>query len=204
MEFPPHPFWEFSLRAHEHAGVHEACLQLQVNHALDVNLLFFCCWAGSVAEDPLGLPAIKRAMNAVAGWQKEIVRPIWTARHRLKPRFFDFPVTMTEPLRRDLVSAEVDAEHIEQLHLARILSFETEGPVPTHLQLEHAVCNLADYLCLFFKTSKNLCPSRHEQKIIPDDIHEPLSVLLLACFFDTTVDAVMGLLDKHLTDRCGK
>ena len=199
MEFPSHPFWDFSLKVHEQDGVHDAYLQLQVNHALDVNLLFFCCWAGSVAEEPLGETAIKRAMHAVAGWQEHIVRPVWRARHRLKPRFSDFPVAVTEPLRRVLVSAEVDAEHIEQLHLARILPVEKKDPVPVQLQLKHAVCNLADYLCLFFKASKSFSSSPHEHKIIPDDVSESLSKLLSACFHDATVDDVMGLLDKHLT-----
>jgi len=41
MDFPDHPFWDFSLRLHERPGVPRACLGLQRRYGLDVNLLFF-------------------------------------------------------------------------------------------------------------------------------------------------------------------
>ena len=44
MEFPENPFWDFSVEVHQKSGVHEACLSLQRDYTLDVNLLFFCCW----------------------------------------------------------------------------------------------------------------------------------------------------------------
>jgi uncharacterized protein (TIGR02444 family) len=39
IEFPDHPFWDFSLQVHQCLGVPEACLELQTRHGLDVNML---------------------------------------------------------------------------------------------------------------------------------------------------------------------
>lgn len=198
MNFPDHPFWDFSLKVHQHPGVHEACLQLQVDHALDVNLLFFCCWAASVMEKPLGRSTIERAMNAVAGWQEEIVRPIWKARRRLKPRFSGFTPTWTEPLRRALISAELDAEHIEQLHLAETLPVKAKETTSIQSQAEHSVCNLVDYLSIFFDSGKTPRPSNREQTIVPNDLKGPLTILLGACFPELERDLITGLLVGHL------
>lgn len=200
MNFPDHPFWDFSLRVHEHPGVHEACLELQVKHALDVNILFFCCWAGSMTGNPLGRSTIERAMDAVAGWQEEIVRPVWEARHRLKPRFSGFPTTMTEPLRKALISAELDAEHIEQLHLSCMIPVKKKRAT-LHSQAKHSVRNMADYLALFFSSGKTSQPSNQEQTVIPDDLKSPLSILLSACFPELERDLITDLLIENLTSQ---
>ena len=52
MDFPDHPFWDFSLRVHGADGVAGACLDLQDAHQLDVNIVLYCCWIGATGRRP--------------------------------------------------------------------------------------------------------------------------------------------------------
>lgn len=175
MDFPQNPFWDFSITGHRKSGVYEACLELQKAYGLDVNLLFFCCWAGAVGSGPLGREKVGAAMAAVGGWQEDVVRPVWQARWRLKPAFGDFPPELTEPLRQALVAAELDAEHIEQLHLAEAVTFGHAAGLPDDQRAEHAAANLAEYLGRFFSGQGRAMPPA-------GDLAGPLAVILQACF----------------------
>lgn len=153
MDFPDHPFWNFSVTAHRQPGVHEACLALQRRYAVDVNLLFFCCWVGAAGGGQLDSKQIHHALDTVAGWQEEIVRPIWKARWRLKPSFQNFPTEKTEALRRYLIQAELDAEHIEQLHLANSVVFATHSNLSDEEKAAHGIANIISYLDAFAKSN---------------------------------------------------
>ena len=47
MDFPAHPFWDFSLALYRKPGVAAACLRLQDGPGLDVNLLLYACWTAA-------------------------------------------------------------------------------------------------------------------------------------------------------------
>ena len=47
MPNKPQNFWKFSLELYDREGVAAACLALQEEYQLDVNLLLFCYWHGS-------------------------------------------------------------------------------------------------------------------------------------------------------------
>ncbi|MCA8868948.1 MAG: TIGR02444 family protein [Rhodobacteraceae bacterium] len=112
-------FWAFSLRVYATSGVESACLDLQDTHGLDVNLVLFCCWAGS-----LGVAFTKRQMADVAGqsreWQDKVVQPLRTIRRDMKNM-----VTNDDQKQslRDLVKqAELSAEMLQQHSLAQSLN----------------------------------------------------------------------------------
>ena len=174
MEFPKHPFWDFSLDVHPKKGVHEACLVLQKLYALDINLLFFCCWVGATGGGCLSKEQMAFAIQTVEGWQEEIVRPIWKARWKLKPFYRDFSPEKTEPLRRALIAAEIDAEHIEQLHLADTIVFSIKPGFSEDQKSTHAISNICLYLNAFFN-GKGIQLDR-------TDITPPLVTLVCACF----------------------
>ncbi len=190
MDFPDHPFWNFSVAVHQVSGVHEACLALQTRYGLDVNLLFFCCWAGHAKGARLDYRQIRQAMDSVSGWHEEIVRPIWKARWRLKPSFSGFAVERTEVLRRKLVEVELDAEYIEQLHLADSVLMEGDPNLSEEIRSDHAITNLFSYLEGFMRSKVGLVPHR-------DELIGPLTVLVSACFPGTDKDRLGSL----ITDR---
>jgi len=189
MDFPDHPFWDFSLHLHERPGVPEACLSLQHLHGLDVNLLFFCCWTAGVLGRPLGREAVNRAVKAVAGWQEEVVRPVWKARRRIKEGFAGFPSTQTEPLRQTLIAAELDAEHLEQLYLAAAVSIEPAEHVDPVAGIAAAASNLAEYLASFFGEG-----GTGDRSVIPPDVGASLSILIRGAFPEGEEEGVRAAL----------
>lgn len=190
MDLPDNPFWDFSLAAHRRPGVHEACLALQTDHDLDVNLLFYCLWAGALGCR-LDRGLLDRALAAVDGWQEEVVRPVWRARWRLKPSFGGFPPARTEPLRRALVEIELTAEHLEQLQLAEAAPPNGDPELSAEVRAGLAAANLAAYLERFFTARGLDRPSAPE-------LAEPLAALLAAAFPDLGRDCVRRLMSGNL------
>ena len=82
---PDNPFWLFSLELYGRPEVAKACLALQDRRGLDVNLLLFCCWAGSRGHR-LDRPALEGLIEAVESWQREVVAPLRQALRHLKTR----------------------------------------------------------------------------------------------------------------------
>lgn len=198
MDFPEHPFWDFSIRVHSHAGVHEACLAMQIGHALDVNILFYCCWRGAAGGSRIPKEDLERIVEGVSGWQNEIVRPIWAARGKLKPRFGDFPVEFTEPLRRALIAAELEAEHTEQLQIAALAPFESDAPTADRVRAANALENLNRYLFLHLEASCRAAGSP-PPSTLPADLKPPIGVLIRVCFPELDADALATLIDAHLS-----
>ncbi len=198
MDFPEHPFWDFSIKVHGHAGVHEACLAMQVDHAIDVNILFYCCWRGAAGGGPARREDLLRIMEGSSGWQNEIVRPVWTARRKLKPRFGDFPVEFTEPLRRALIAAELDAEHMEQLQIAALAPFEIDAAAADRVREADALENLTRYLFLHFEASCRAGGSA-PPTVLPAGLKAPIGVLLRACFPHSDADALASLIDTSFS-----
>jgi uncharacterized protein (TIGR02444 family) len=106
------PLWTFSLVVYAEAGVQEECLALQERFALDVNLLLLCAYAG-VRGVTLSGHDVGTAVEAVAGWHGDIVRPLRAARHALKAIARDDAAA----LRTQVKAAELKAEQIEQAML---------------------------------------------------------------------------------------
>ena len=120
MQFPDHPFWDFSLATYGRDGVADACIALQEAHGADVNVLLFCAWTGRNGAR-LDRAQIEAACGAVRGWHEEVVRPLRSVRRRLKSALDGSPPSeLQAALRARIQKIEIDAEHIEQLRLAAL------------------------------------------------------------------------------------
>ena len=118
MQFPKHPFWDFSLEIYGSKGVAPACLALQERHGVDVNFLLFCLWLGASGSGAASAQAIRQTHDRVAIWHKDIVRQLRAVRKRLKEDLGPVDTSLAESLRERIQNIEIDAEHIEQLALA--------------------------------------------------------------------------------------
>jgi len=195
MEFKDHPLWRFTLKAHRRSGVHEACVELQKSHGIDVNFLFWCCWVAQMGAPPLHEAQMRRAMTAVRSWQEEIVRPVWRARWKLKPSYGNFPEDLTEALRRQLIAAEINAEHLEMLQLADAVKIRMKETVSTREKVSHAMENVKRYLSYFFK--------ENAENEFPRNIQPPLSTILCACFPELKEKEMFAILKEHLKKGYG-
>jgi len=138
------PFWDFSLAVYHRPGVAEACLALQDRRELDVNLLLFCCWAGSEGRR-LDAEDIARLRDSVGSWQQSVVGPLRDVRRRLK----DLPnpaVGRLGALRQAVKDCELEAERIEQAMLHAALVELSGEPSPVADPAACAAANLCVYL----------------------------------------------------------
>lgn len=133
------PFWSYSLTLYVREGVAEACLDLQDRLDLDVNLLLFCCWAGSQGRD-LGRGRIGDLMAATRDWRARVILPLRGARRWLKDQTLETGEAAAN-LREDIKARELVAESIQQDILNRV------HPVPKGIASPAAMAaNLKVYL----------------------------------------------------------
>jgi uncharacterized protein (TIGR02444 family) len=120
-DLPAHPFWNYSLALYAKPGVNTACLALQDEFDLDVNLVLFCLWAG--AEGPGDLTAAELGECTARGrrWQREVVQKLRYVRRTLKHDNLGATDELAQLLRPQAQSLELMAEHVEQLFLAGIV-----------------------------------------------------------------------------------
>ena len=149
VDFPAHPFWDFSLEVYGRAGVPEACLEVQEAHGVDVNVILFCCWLGRTGRGRLARAETEAMRAAVAQWHEVVVRGVRAVRQRLKGGMPPAPVALSDPLRRRLAAIEVQLEHVEQLMLAESVDRRPDAARGEAERLADAVANTRDYFEAF-------------------------------------------------------
>lgn len=109
-------FWDFSARTYARPGVAEACLKLQDDLGLDVNLLLFCLWCAAEGPGRLDGGDFEQFGEELACWQAETVQPLRAIRRRSREELGDRLSTF---FRAAMLRAELDAERVEQEMLFR-------------------------------------------------------------------------------------
>jgi len=146
--WPRELFWDYSVALYGRPGVEAACLELQQRHRIDVNLVLLCLWLGERGT-ALDGEALARLCHAADRWQLEVVRPLRTLRRRLKGRLADgepnsvagdWPA-LAASVRERAIALEIDAEHLEQVHLGRVVAglpaTAASGPALAGANLRH-------------------------------------------------------------------
>jgi uncharacterized protein (TIGR02444 family) len=146
MDFPPHPFWDFALDVYRRPGVSDACLELQENQQVDVNLLLFVCWIGASGCGRLNANEIDLCIATVRPWHEAVVRPLRAVRRTLKGGLGSAPADLADGLRRQIQAREIDAEHIEQLMLTAAVPRSPGTDVPLSVRVADAGNNALAYL----------------------------------------------------------
>lgn len=139
------PFWDFSLRVYGQPGVAAACLRLQDQHDVDVNLLLYFCWLASRRAEPLDAGEIEAIVRATADWRDGVVRPLRTVRRRMKEGFDSVPPTCSEPLRSDIKRVELESERLQQAVLFERAAGEPAVPVAADVAAANARTNVDGY-----------------------------------------------------------
>jgi uncharacterized protein (TIGR02444 family) len=137
------PFWRFSLQFYRQPGVADACIALQEDAGVDVNLLLFLLWHAAqkrafTAEDVAALEA------RIGAWREATVVPLRAVRRALKS-----PPALVEPgtaeaFRTRIKAVELEAERLQQeamYQLAQASPLGTPAPSAT----EAARANVAAY-----------------------------------------------------------
>ena len=119
--FPRHPFWDYSLELYGKPGVEAACLTLQDEFDLDVNLILFCLWAGSEGPGELTAEELAECIARGGQWQREVVYRLRHIRRTLKTNELGATPDLVEIFRPRAQRLELAAEHVQQLLLAGIV-----------------------------------------------------------------------------------
>lgn len=107
-------FWDYSRHLYGLEGVADACLALQDDYGLDVNLLLFACWRAS-SERAVAPEAMMRVVAAARPWQNSVLMPVREVRRRLKSSRELFVHPQAERLRHELGAIELTMERAEQI-----------------------------------------------------------------------------------------
>jgi uncharacterized protein (TIGR02444 family) len=126
MEGGHSPFWNFSLNFYSRPRVAPACLDLQDNGGVDVNVLFYLLFLAQQGRQ-LDRNDVARIDAMALAWRDRVVRPLRTLRRDLKYRIAPSNVEATAALRTDVKRIELEAERIEQHMLERLIPASTIG-----------------------------------------------------------------------------
>lgn len=134
-------FWRFSLALYAKPGVPEACLTLQDNHGVDVNLLFFLIYLASEGYRVSGAE-VRQVDAFVKDWRERVVWPLRSVRRSLKLGVNPVTVDTSDLLRTAIKREELRAEQLQQhaLEAAFARSFEKSAE-PYGVTARHNIGN---------------------------------------------------------------
>ena len=77
------PFWRFSIKFYAVPGVAQACIELQDQAGVDVNVLFFLLWNATQGR-ALNAEDVAAVEDAIRPWREMTVVPLRSVRRALK------------------------------------------------------------------------------------------------------------------------
>jgi len=117
-------FWTFSLALYDREGVADACLKLQTDAGIDVNMLLFCYWHAMLFGE-FSNEVFASALRYSQSWKQEVVQPLRNIRHWLKANALDEEQgdrhSQIENLRQRVKEDELAAEKIQHEALERLV-----------------------------------------------------------------------------------
>jgi len=113
------PFWRFSVKFYAEPGVAQACIDLQDQAGIDVNLLFFLLWNATQgrAFDAAQVAELDRSFGA---WRDLAVIPLRTLRRGLKAPPPVLSADVAEGFRTRIKAVELEAERLQQEAMFRL------------------------------------------------------------------------------------
>jgi len=108
------PFWDFSLAVYRKPGVADACLRLQDDAGVDVNVLLFVCWLAVIRDAPMREAEVRDIVTRTADWRDRVVRPLRTVRRWMKGGAEGLPAGPVEALRTSVKRIELESERLQQ------------------------------------------------------------------------------------------
>jgi uncharacterized protein (TIGR02444 family) len=120
------PFWRFSLHFYRQPGVSDACIALQDEYGIDVNLLLCLLWLADEGR-LLSADEVRNLDEKVRGWRNCTVVPIRSIRRKLKGVRTLVEPAEQEAFRTRIKAVELEAERLQQQALYALTQFGTLG-----------------------------------------------------------------------------
>lgn len=137
------PFWRFSLRFYRQPEVADACIRLQEEAGVDVNLLLFLLWQ-AIRQRALSAAEVAELDLRVGAWRDMTVIPLRAVRRALRsPPALVAPAT-AELFRTRIKAVELEAERLQQEAMYELARNAPRGRKAPSLA-EAARANVAAY-----------------------------------------------------------
>jgi uncharacterized protein (TIGR02444 family) len=143
------PFWRFSLAFYRQEGVADACIALQEDAGVDVNLLLFVLWHATLKRE-LSAAQIEALEARVAPWRNATVIPLRTVRRALKSPPELVASAAAELFRTKIKGTELEAERLQQEAMYDLARHSLLGHEASSTQ-EAARANVANYAAMMGK-----------------------------------------------------
>lgn len=141
-------FWDWSVAVYGQPGVAAACLALQDEDGLDVNVLLLCLWSGLAGRGRMGRRVMGAALDAVRPWQRGVITPLRAIRRQLKATLTAVDEERQSRLRERIQAVELDAERVAQEVLADVVAVASDADMQSGTGASVAAANLASYAAL--------------------------------------------------------
>lgn len=137
------PFWRFSLGFYRVPEVAPACIRLQDEAGVDVNVLFFLLWHASL-ERKLSRSEVADIEARIGPWREQAVVPLRALRRALRSPPPAIGAGTAEAFRTRIKGVELEAERLQQEALYDLAQTSTFGE-PASTPEEAARANIAAY-----------------------------------------------------------
>jgi uncharacterized protein (TIGR02444 family) len=107
------PFWRFSLGFYRQPGVADACIALQEEAGVDVNLLLFLLWQAT-RKRAFAAAEVDALERRVGPWREMTVVPLRAVRRALKSPPALVEAAAAEAFRTRIKAVELEAERLQQ------------------------------------------------------------------------------------------
>jgi uncharacterized protein (TIGR02444 family) len=153
-ETPSHakgsPFWRFSLGFYRQPRVADACIALQEEAGVDVNLLLFLLWQAT-RKRAFAAAEVAGLERRVGPWREMTVVPLRAVRRALRSPPALVEAGAAESFRTRIKAVELEAERLQQeamYELARSSPLGAEASAPAaaaraNISAYQAICSAA-------------------------------------------------------------
>jgi uncharacterized protein (TIGR02444 family) len=124
------PFWSFSLGYYRGTGVSEACLELQDNCDVDVNVVLFLLWQAT-QKRCFAAVQVKALAEKVGPWQIDVIGPIRQLRRMLKGNAPLLDKGAAELFRTKIKAIELESERLQQEAMYGMANGLMSEPAPS-------------------------------------------------------------------------
>jgi uncharacterized protein (TIGR02444 family) len=140
------PFWRFSLRFYRQPGVADACIALQEQSGVDVNLLLFLLWHAT-RKRALSAAEVEELERRIAPWRDATVIALRTVRRALKSPPALVGAATAELFRTKIKAVELEAERLQQEAMYELAQASPLGRELPSTQ-DAARANIASYAAI--------------------------------------------------------
>ena len=126
---PGSPFWRFSLQFYRLPKVADACIALQEEAGVDVNLLLFLLWHARQRRR-LSTADVAALESKIAPWRDVTVIPLRSVRRALKSPPALVEAATAEAFRNRIKAVELEAERLQQEAMYALAPLGAEASDP--------------------------------------------------------------------------